>query len=87
MKIEYSRRFIKELGRAPRKIQVAFRDRPVLFLENKFNPVLNNHSLGGKIKDYRSININGDWRVVYEELEDGSVIFFVMIGTHSQLYK
>lgn len=87
MQIEYSRRFIKELKRAPQKIQVAFRDRLALFVENKFHPILNHHVLGGELDGCRSINITGDWRAVYEELKNGDVVFFVMIGTHSQLYK
>ncbi len=87
MQIEYSRRFVKELRKAPRKIQIAFRDRLVLFIENNFSSILNNHRLGGKMKNCRSINITGDWRAIYQELEDGNVVFFIMIGTHSQLYK
>lgn len=87
MQIEYSRRFVKELRKAPLKIQIAFRDRLTLFIENRNFSILNNHSLVGEIKNCRSINITGDWRAIYEELENGDVIFFIMLGTHSQLYK
>lgn len=87
MQIEYSRRFIKELKRAPRKVQLVFRDRLCLFIENKFDPVLNNHMLTGKLKGCGSINVTGDWRAIYEELDSGCVIFFIVLGTHSQLYK
>ncbi len=87
MQIEYSRRFVKELKRAPRKIQIAFRDRLILFLENRSFPILNNHALNGEMKNCRSINITGDWRAIYEDLENGDVIFFIILGTHSQLYK
>lgn len=87
MQVEYSRRFVKELTKAPLKIQIAFRDRLTLFIDNKFNLLLNNHSLTGEMKSCRSINVTGDWRAIYEELENGDVIFFVMLGTHSQLYN
>ena len=87
MRIEYSRRFIKELGRAPQKIQLAFKSRLVLFLENKSDPVLNNHALGGKLINCHSINVTGDWRAIYEELENGDIVFFVVLGTHSKIYS
>lgn len=87
MQIEYSRRFVKELRKAPTKIQIAFRDRLEIFLENKFSPILNSHTLGGELRNCSSINITGDWRAVYEELENGEIVFFIMLGTHSQLYK
>lgn len=87
MRIEYSRRFIKELRRAPRKIQIAFINRLNIFAINQFSPLLANHALTGELKDCRSLNITGDWRAIYEELENGDVLLFIMLGTHSQLYK
>jgi len=87
MQIEYSRRFVKTLRRVPRKIQEAFRNRLEIFIEDKFDPILNNHSLSGGMQECRSINITGDWRAVFEELDNGDVVFFIMLGTHSQLYK
>ena len=86
-KIEYSQRFIKDLKRAPQKIRLSFRARLEIFLSDNFHPLLNNHALGGKYQNYRSINITGDWRVVFKEDEDGSVVFFMALGTHSQLYR
>jgi addiction module RelE/StbE family toxin len=86
-KVEYSKRFVKSLRKAPRKIQIAFRNRLEILLSDKFNPVLNNHSLSGKYNKYRSINITGDWRAIFKELQDGEIIYFVLINTHSNLYK
>ena len=34
--------------------------------------------------NYRSINISGDWRAVFEQNNDE--VYFVTLGTHSQLY-
>jgi len=87
MQVEYSRRFIKELRRAPRKIQIAFYERLQIFIEDPQHPLLHLHELEGRLKNCYGLNITGDWRAVYEDLEDGSVVFFIMIGTHSQLYK
>jgi addiction module RelE/StbE family toxin len=87
VKIEYSFRFIKSLKKSPRKVKIALRNRLELFLTDKYHPILNNHSLSGKYKNYRSINITGDWRAIFRELNDGEIIYFDFIGTHSQLYK
>jgi addiction module RelE/StbE family toxin len=87
VKVEFSKRFLKALRKAPRKIQIAYRDRLEIFLADRYHPLLNNHSLLGKLTQYRSINISGDWRAIFRELEDGNLVFFDFLGTHSQLYK
>lgn len=84
-RIDYSKGFDKQLRKAPLSIKIAFRQRFELFIINPFHPQLNNHSLTGKHKGYRSINITGDWRAIYSEEKD--VIIFELLGTHSQLYK
>ncbi|MEK7618030.1 MAG: type II toxin-antitoxin system mRNA interferase toxin, RelE/StbE family [Patescibacteria group bacterium] len=86
MRIEYSRRFLKDLKKCSPKIRLAFVSRLELFLGDKFYPLLNNHALGGEYSGCRSINITGDYRAVFEEYEGGKTIYFITIGTHSQLY-
>lgn len=87
-KINYSRKFDKQLRKAPLEIKIAFRNRLSLFLENPQHSQLNNHKLTGKYLSYRSINITGDWRAIYSEIENReNEIVFEAIGTHSQLYK
>ena len=88
-RIDYSSDFDKQLRKAPLEIKIAFRKRFGLFLQNKFHPQLRNHELKGKHKDFRSINITGDWRAIYveTEIEGDKIITFVLLGTHSQLYK
>lgn len=84
-RIDYSKKFDKQLRKAPLEIKIAFRERLELFLRNPFHPFLNNHALTGKFSGHRSINITGDWRAIFTEME-GAVIF-ELLGTHSQLYK
>lgn len=60
-------------------------ERLELFLENQFNPLLNNHPLKGKYLDYRSINIAGDIRAIFKLISDNECIF-VAIDSHSNLY-
>ena len=89
LRIDYSRKFIKQLKKAPLSIKIAFRDRLSFFLKNPFAPILNNHLLKGRYFNSRSINITGDWRAIYSEVleKNEKVAVFLALGTHSQLYK
>ena len=87
MRIEYSRKFIKEFRKCPAKIKTNFKARLEIFINDQYCPALNNHPLSGLLKNYRSINITGDWRAIFEEIDNGQIIYFVAIGTHSQLYS
>ena len=87
MVIKFTSRFAKRYKKAPLEIKTSFQNRLDIFLLNKFNPILNNHTLTGKYKGCRSINITGDWRAIFREFEGGEVIYFDIIGTHSQLYE
>jgi addiction module RelE/StbE family toxin len=88
-RIDYSKKFLKQLKKSPIEIKIAFRKRLELFIENPFHPQLNNHALAGKFSGYRSINVTGDWRAIFSEYEDKDtpIVIFEIIGTHSQLYK
>jgi addiction module RelE/StbE family toxin len=87
IKIKFGRKFSKQYDRAPAKVRKSFDKRLHLFQENKFHPLLNNHALSGKYRGYRSINVTGDWRAIFRELEGGDVVYFDALGTHSQLYR
>ena len=87
--INYSRKFLKQLKKSPLEIKIAFRKRLELFIENSFDPQLNNHQLTGRFSGYRSLNVSGDWRAIFSEYEEetNKIVIFEVIGTHSQLYK
>lgn len=85
MRIDFTNKFNKQLKKSPDKIKKAFQERLAMFIENKYNQTLNNHQLKGEHKKYRSINVTGDWRAWF--IEDGNILFFDVLGTHSQLYK
>lgn len=85
MKIKYARKFKKQYVKASKKIRQAFKNRRNLFLKNSQDPILNNHRLKGRLQDYRSIDVTGDWRALYSQ--HNSHIIFEALGTHSQLYR
>jgi addiction module RelE/StbE family toxin len=52
---------------------------------NEFHPILNNHKLKYDYEGYRSINLTGDWRIVFRKIDDNSVLLY-RVGTHHQLF-
>ncbi len=84
MNISYSKNFIKQSKKLNQPIRYKVVSRIILFNENPLDYELNNHSLKGRYKLYRSINITGDYRALY--LTNGDEVIFDIIGTHSQLY-
>lgn len=89
MRVKYTKTFAKLYDKADVKIQKAFKERVKLFQKDPLNPQLRNHPLKGKYKGYRSINVTGDWRALYTEINNNSAsdAVFEILGTHSQLYK
>jgi addiction module RelE/StbE family toxin len=85
MRILLRKSFKKQFKKLPPAVPAQYYQRVGIFLQNKFDPLLNNHSVEAAFPGCRSINVNGDYRVIfYEESED--VVVFVKIGTHAQLY-
>jgi len=85
MRLVPSTRFKKHYRKLPRTLQAKADDRLALFAEGPLHPLLNNHPLHGEHKDKRSINIGGDYRIVYREIKS-SVYLLIDISTHSELY-
>lgn len=67
-----------------KKVQERFMSQIEVFINDPFDPVLNNHALRGELVPYRSINITGDIRAWYQ-IDDKNVVF-LKIGSHSELY-
>jgi len=90
VRIKYSTRFEKQLQKAPKEIYEAVISRLDMFASNPLHPLLRNHKLTGMYSGCRSINITGDWRAIYREVEsilDEPFANFITLGTHSQLYR
>lgn len=86
MIINYSRNFKKMFKKHPAWVQDKFDERIFLFEHNLYHPLLNNHALEGKWFGFRSINITGDIRAVFEESPKSHFVF-TAIGSHSELYS
>lgn len=84
MKIDYHKDFLKDFKRLPKNVKEKFKERQILFEEDEFAVVLNNHALKGRWFGYKSINVTGDFRAVFKRVGDS--IIFVALKTHSNLY-
>ncbi len=86
--IKYSVRFQKLRKLATQEIKISFRETLELFVENPQHPQLRNHALRGRYAGYRSIDITGDWRAVFQTrvTETQEIVTFQFLGTHEQLY-
>ncbi len=85
MKIEYSRKFLKQYYKLNPKFQKQFQARLSLWIADPYHPQLHLHQLSGEYAGLYSINVTGDIRALFEKIDDSYVIFG-FIGTHSQLY-
>jgi addiction module RelE/StbE family toxin len=86
MEIHFHRNFEKRFAKLPEKIQKKATEKILLFKIAPFHETLRNHALMGKYIGFRSINITGDFRAIYNPLSDNEILF-IDIGAHSRLYK
>mgnify|MGYP001605037158 CR=1 FL=1 len=86
MQFSWSKEYVRRYSRLPKKIQQQVEARTLAFAMNEFDSILNNHKLSGEYAGKRSINITGNYRAIYQKLENG-MVHWVAIGTHSQLYE
>lgn len=85
MTVEFTKNFIKQSKKLSPKLRKQVIQRIELFTSNPLDPLLRNHQLKGKYKQYRSIDVTGDYRALYLS-KDGEAVFDI-IGIHAQLYN
>ena len=86
MQIVFHRDFLKRYKKFPQQEKQQIEKKLHMFMKNPFHESLNNHRLKGVLGRYRSINISGDVRAIYEQIDEDTA-FFITLGTHSELYK
>ncbi|MEK7625671.1 MAG: hypothetical protein AAB467_04995 [Patescibacteria group bacterium] len=84
MEARYLKRFKKKFRKLLPRVQEQFYERVDLFRQNKFNQILNNHSVDPTYPNCNSINVSGDYRAIFKE--QGDIVIFITIGNHSELY-
>ncbi|MBI3627629.1 MAG: type II toxin-antitoxin system mRNA interferase toxin, RelE/StbE family [Candidatus Sungbacteria bacterium] len=86
MKVLFHKNFDKNYQKLPVSVRNKFKKRLRLFMADPFNPTLNNHALHGEWRDFRSINVTGDFRAFYKTLDE-TTVEFTIIDKHSNLYS
>ena len=86
MEIILHKKFKKKFKKLSPKIKRNYYEKVEIFLKDPFSQILNNHSVDYIYPGWRSVNITGDYRVLFEPQND-DIVSFMKIGTHSELYK
>lgn len=88
MILRYDPGFLKQLKKLDVRIRKSFKEKVAIFIVDPFDPQLDNHALRREYKGYRSIDVTEDSRALYQEKVEGNelVAYFIVIGTHDQLY-
>ncbi len=77
--------FEKDYAKLQIGIKLRVDERLILFATNEFAPILNNHKLKYDYEGFRSINVTGDWRIIFRKLNEGYALLH-RVGTHHQLF-
>jgi mRNA-degrading endonuclease YafQ of YafQ-DinJ toxin-antitoxin module len=85
MRIGRSKQFDKQYSKLPKKVQLQFNSRLKLYLEDERNALLKVHHLSGEYRGNQSFNVNADVRAVF--MRKAENLYFIMIGSHSELYE
>lgn len=85
MIVIYSKKFRRNYKKLSQKLQEQFKHRRNLFLEDQFDPVLNNHQLHDPYAGCRSINVTGDYRAIFYH-EGPNIVRFIAVDTHHNLF-
>ena len=89
MRVQYHPEFIKKLKSVDVRVRKRFRKQIDIFQRDHLDPRLNNHELQREYRGYRSIDVDNDYRAVYEEIgeSEGDLAYFFRLGTHKELYE
>jgi len=73
------------MRKLPEEMKNKVEERLILFVSDPQHPLLNDHKLNAPLDGCRSINITGDYRLVYRKLSE-NIIELHAVGTHHEMY-
>ena len=85
MQFNRHREFKRQYQKLDRGIREKFEERLHLLVFDERHSLLDNHKLHHPYDEYSSINITGDYRLVYKKLAP-DFYFLRAVGTHHQLF-
>lgn len=87
MRITYSKHFTRAFAKLPDAQKKAVQETLATFFEEPLHISLKNHKLSGAFLGMRSISAAQDLRILYQEERGHTVIIFIDVGTHDQVYR
>lgn len=87
MQIQFHKTFTKHFLKLDKKIQQKVKATINLFEQEPFHPKLHNHALHGDLFPQRALSVTADVRLIFLESEQYTLIIFIDVGTHAQLYE
>ena len=79
MEVKFHKNFKKKFNKLPVKLQEQFYERLELFFQNKFDKILNNHSVDKVFSNCSSINVSGDYRAIFDLDKDGNIVILLIL--------
>jgi addiction module RelE/StbE family toxin len=83
--IHYSKKFIKEIKKLPKEILDLAIKKEEIFRINPLHPSLRLHELHGKFMRIWSISLTNNYRIIFERMPNGDILF-ISVGKHD-IYK
>lgn len=83
--IQYSKKFIKEFKKLPKDIINLSIKKENIFRNNPLHFSLRLHELHGKFKGIWSISLTQNYRIIFERMQNGDILF-ISVGRHD-IYK
>jgi addiction module RelE/StbE family toxin len=83
--IYYSKKFIKELKKLSQEILDLAIKKEEIFRINPLHPSLRLHELHGKFRGIWSISLTNNYRIIFERMPNGDILF-ISVGKHD-IYK
>lgn len=85
MRAASNRVFDRQYKKISRELQDKMWERLALLVSEPTHALLHDHKLNPPYEEFRSINITGDYRLVYKKLS-ADTYYLRAIGTHHELY-
>jgi len=87
MKVKYHKRFEKQFKKLLEKDKQKVLKTIEIFVINPHHNILRNHSLKGALSGKRSISAGSNLRIIFEEINDYTLVIFLDLGRHNRVYK
>lgn len=81
VKIIYSPTFERGYKKLPKSVKLIAEKKEKIFRLNFYDESLNTHKLHGKLRNLWAFSINGDYRIIFEFVDEDTV-YFHTVGTH-----